>query len=106
MGKTKERSKDIRDKILDLNKEEMGYKATRKRLGIKDPTVGAFLPKCKEYKMTIHQPVWGSIKDLTFCWDSIIMRTERKHPRPVWDELGNDIKASGTSITEKTIGRT
>ena len=66
MVKAKERSKDIRDKVLDLNKGEMGYKATRKRLGIKDPTVDAFLPKCKEYKMTIHQPVWGIKQDLTF----------------------------------------
>lgn len=84
----------------------MGCKATRKRLGINDPAVDAFLPKCEEYKMTIHQPVWGSIQDLTFCRDLIIMRTERNHPRAVRDELGNDIKATGTKITEKTTGST
>jgi len=36
MGKAKEQSKDNRGKILDLNKEEMGYKVTRKRLGVKN----------------------------------------------------------------------
>lgn len=31
-GKTKELSKDVRDKIVDLHKVGMGYKTIRKRL--------------------------------------------------------------------------
>lgn len=35
MGKIKSLSKNDRDKILDLNKAEMGCKATSKKLGIR-----------------------------------------------------------------------
>ncbi len=33
MAKTKELSKDVRDKILDLHKAGMGYKTNAKQLG-------------------------------------------------------------------------
>ncbi|KAJ8360194.1 hypothetical protein SKAU_G00167190 [Synaphobranchus kaupii] len=38
MGKTKELSKDIRDKIVDLHKAGMGYKTIGKQLGEKETT--------------------------------------------------------------------
>ncbi len=40
MAKTKELSKDIRDKIVDLHKAGMGYKTIAKQLGEKVTTVG------------------------------------------------------------------
>ena len=43
MGKTKELSKDIRDKIVDLHKAGMGYKKIIKQLGEKLTTVGAII---------------------------------------------------------------
>ncbi len=39
MAKTKELSKDVRDKIVDLHKAEMGYKTIAKQLGEKVTTV-------------------------------------------------------------------
>ena len=44
MGKTKELSKDIRDKIVDLHKAGMGYKKISKQFGEK-LTVGAIIRK-------------------------------------------------------------
>ncbi|KAI4886900.1 hypothetical protein NFI96_008680 [Prochilodus magdalenae] len=41
MGKTKELSKDVRDKIIDLHKAGMGYKTLSTTLGEKETTVGA-----------------------------------------------------------------
>ncbi len=38
MGKTKELSKDIRDKIVDLHKAGMDYKTISKKLGEKETT--------------------------------------------------------------------
>ncbi|KAL0183576.1 hypothetical protein M9458_019272, partial [Cirrhinus mrigala] len=35
MAKTKELSKDVKDKIVDLHKAEMGYKTISKQLGEK-----------------------------------------------------------------------
>ncbi len=49
MGKTKELSKDIRDKIVDLHKAGMGYKTIGKQLGEKT-TVGAIIRKWKKHK--------------------------------------------------------
>ncbi len=43
MGKTKEMSKDIRDKIVALHKAGMGYKTIGKKLGEKETTVGAII---------------------------------------------------------------
>ena len=40
MGKTKELSKDVRDKIVDLHKAGMGYKTIGKHLGEKQTTIG------------------------------------------------------------------
>ena len=52
MGKTKELSKDIRDKIVDLHKAGMGYKKISKQLGEKLTTVGAIIRKWKKHKVT------------------------------------------------------
>ncbi|KAI4880648.1 hypothetical protein NFI96_001022 [Prochilodus magdalenae] len=40
MGKTKELSKDVRDKIIDLHKAGMGYRTFSKTLGEKETTAG------------------------------------------------------------------
>jgi transposase len=47
MGKTKQLSNDIRDKIVDLHKAGMGYKAISKKLG-EETTVGAIIRKWKK----------------------------------------------------------
>ncbi len=43
MAKTKELSKDVRDKIVDLHKAGMGYNTIAKQLGEKVTTVGAII---------------------------------------------------------------
>ncbi|KAK1790708.1 hypothetical protein P4O66_014574, partial [Electrophorus voltai] len=53
MGKTKELSKHVRDKIVDLHKAGMGYKKIRKKLGEKETTVGTIIQKWKKYKMLV-----------------------------------------------------
>ena len=52
MGKTKELSKDIRDKIVDQHKAGMGYKKIGKQLSEKLTTVGAIIRKWKKHKVT------------------------------------------------------
>ncbi len=47
MAKTKELSKDVRDKIVDVHEAGMGYKTIAKQLGEKVTTVGAIIHKWK-----------------------------------------------------------
>ncbi len=45
MAKTKELSKDVRYKIVDLHKPGIGYKTTDKQFGEKLTTVGVIIRK-------------------------------------------------------------
>ncbi len=60
MTKTKELYKDVRDKIVDPNKAEMGYKTIAKQLGEKVTTVNAIICKWKEHKITVNPPRTGA----------------------------------------------
>ncbi len=69
MGKTKELSKDTRDKIVDLHKAGMGYRTMVKQLGEKSTTVGAIIRKMEEIQDEIQDDCqspsdWGSMQDL------------------------------------------
>ncbi len=56
MAKTKELSKDDRDKIVDLHEAGMGHKTIAKQLGEKVTTVGAIIRKWKKHKITCQSP--------------------------------------------------
>ena len=60
MGKMKELSKDIQDKILYLQKTGMGFKMIGKQLGEKESTVGAIIRKKKKHQLTINLPQSGA----------------------------------------------
>ena len=52
MAKTKELSKDTRNKIADLSQAGKTESAIGKQLGLKKSTVGAIIRKWKTYKTT------------------------------------------------------
>ncbi len=106
MAKTEELSKDVRDKIVDLHKAGMGYKTIAKQLGEKVTTVGEIILKCKKHKITVNLPRTGAPCKISPRGVSMIMRTERNEPRTTQEDLVNDLKATGTIVTKKTIGNT
>ena len=74
MGKTKELSKDIRYKIVDLHKAGMGYKKISKQLVEKLTTVGAIIRKWKKHKVTANLPQSGAPCKISPCGISMMMR--------------------------------
>ncbi|KAI4886561.1 hypothetical protein NFI96_005076, partial [Prochilodus magdalenae] len=62
MAKTKELSKDTRDKIVGLHKAAKGYGAIAKQLGEKRSTVGAIIRKWKKLNMTVDLHRTGALR--------------------------------------------
>ena len=87
MGKTKELSKDIRDKIVDLHKTGMGYKKISKQLGEKLTTVGAILRKWK--KVTANLSRSGAPRKISPRGISMMMRKVWDQPSTTQEELVN-----------------
>ena len=106
MGKTKELSKDIRDKIVDLHKAGMGYNKISKQLGEKLTTVGAIIRKWKKHKVTANLTRFGAPRKISPRGISMMMRKVRDQPTTTQDELVNDLKAVGTTVTKRTISNT
>ena len=106
MGKTRELSKDIRDKIVDLHKAGMGYKKISKQLGEKLTTVGAIIRKWKKHKVTANLPWSGAPCKISPRRISMMMRKVRDQPSTTQEELFNDLKAVGTTVMKRTISNT
>ena len=106
MAKTRELCKDIRDKIVDLHKAGMGYRTIGKQLGEKATTVGAIIRKWKKFKMTVNFPRSGAPCKFSPRGASMIMRKVRDQPRTTRQDLVNDLKRAGTTVSKKTISNT
>ncbi len=103
MGKPKELSKDTRDKIVDLHKAGMGYVTIGKQLGEKATTVGAIIRKWKKFKMTVNLPRTGAPCKISPRVVSMILRKLRDQPRTTREDLVNNLKRAGTTVSTVTI---
>ncbi len=106
MAKTKELSKEVRDKIVDLHKAGMGNKTMAKQLGEKVTTDGVIFYKWKKQKITANLHRSGAPCKISPRGVSVIMRTVRNQPRTTQEYLVIEIKAAGTIVTKKTTGNT
>ncbi|CDQ69883.1 unnamed protein product [Oncorhynchus mykiss] len=65
MAKTKELSKDTRNKIVDLHQAGKTESAIGKQLGLKKSTVGAIIRKWRTYKTTDNLPQSGALRKIS-----------------------------------------
>ncbi|KAK3539446.1 hypothetical protein QTP70_008509 [Hemibagrus guttatus] len=75
MAKTKELSKDTRNKIVDLHQAGKTESAIGKQFGVKKSTVGAIIRKWKTYKTTDNLPRSGAPRKISPCGVKMITRT-------------------------------
>ncbi|XP_057673496.1 ras-related protein Rab-40C isoform X1 [Corythoichthys intestinalis] len=106
MAKTKELSKDTRDKIVDLHQAGKTEYAIGKTLGVMKSTVGAFIRKWKTYKTTDNLPRSGAPCKISPHGVKMITRTVSKNPRTTQGDLVNDLQRAGTTVTKATISNT
>ncbi|KAK3541772.1 hypothetical protein QTP86_003511 [Hemibagrus guttatus] len=106
MAKTKELSKDTRNKIVDLHQAGKTESAIGKQLGVKKSTVGAIIRKWKTYKTTDNLPRSGAPRKISPRGVKMITRTVSKNPRTTRGDLANDLQRAGTKVTKATISNT
>ncbi|KAK3561745.1 hypothetical protein QTP86_012992 [Hemibagrus guttatus] len=106
MAKTKELSKDTRNKIVDLHQAGKTGSAIGKQLGVKKSTVGAIIRKWKTYKTTDNLPQSGAPRKISPRGLKMITRTVSKNPRTTRGDLVNDLQRAGTKVTKATISNT
>ncbi len=99
MAKTKELSKDTRNKIVDLHQAGKTESAIGKQLGVKKSTVGAIIRKWKTYKTTDNLPRSGAPRKISPRGVKMITRTVSKNPRTTRGDLVNDLQRAGTKVT-------
>ncbi|KAK3515170.1 hypothetical protein QTP70_008170 [Hemibagrus guttatus] len=106
MAKTKELSKDTRNKIVDLHQAGKTESAIGKQLGVKKSTVGAIIRKWKTYKTTDNLPRSGAPRKISPRGVKMITRTVSKNPRTTRGDLVNDLQRAGPKVTKATISNT
>ncbi len=101
MGKTMSK-----DTIVDLHKASMGFRTIGIQLGEKATTFGAIFRKWKKFKMTVNFPRTGAQCKILPRGVSMILRKVRDQPRTTWEDLVNDLKRAGTTVSKVTISNT
>ncbi len=84
----------------------MGYRTIGKQLGEKATTVGAIIKKWKKFKMTVNLPRTGALCKISPHGVSMILRKVRDKPRTTREDMVNDLKRAGTTVSTVTISNT
>uniref|UniRef100_A0A8C1LME9 Transposase Tc1-like domain-containing protein n=1 Tax=Cyprinus carpio TaxID=7962 RepID=A0A8C1LME9_CYPCA len=84
----------------------MGYRTISKQLGEKATTFGTIIGKWKKFKMTVNLPQTRAPCKISPRGVSLILRKVRDQPRTTREDLVNDLKRAGTTVSTVTISNT
>ena len=104
MGKMKESSKDIWNKVVYLHKTGIAYKTIGKQL-VEESTVDAAIRKWKKHQLTINLP-WSGAPCKISHEVNLKIRKMSEQPRTTQQELVDDLKETGTTVTKMNISNT
>ncbi|KAK3558042.1 hypothetical protein QTP86_006420 [Hemibagrus guttatus] len=112
MAKTKELSKDTRNKIVDLHQAGKTESAIGKQLGVKKSTVGAIIRKWKTYKTTDNLPRSEAPRKISPCGVKMITRTKLRQALggqvllpDDWETTTEVIRETGRKVLGVSSGR-
>ncbi len=91
---------------MDLHKAGMVYRTIGQQLGEKATTVGAIIRKWKQFKMAVNLPRTGAPCKISPRGVSMILRKVRDQHRTTREDLVNDLKRAGTTVSTVIISNT
>ncbi len=111
MGKTKELSKDTRDNIVDLHKagmgyRTMGYRATKANNLVRRQQLLAQLLEKERNSRWLSISLGLGLHARSRLEVPMILRKIRDQPRTTQEDLVNDLKRAGTTVSTVTISNT
>lgn len=105
MGKTKELTVDLRQKIIDFHKEGNSYGDISARLHIPRSTVQYVIKKFAKFGTVKTLPGRGRRPKLSSRTARKLCRDVNTNPRVVLDDIVDKLGAEGTSVSKRTVQR-
>ncbi|MGH0155616.1 UNVERIFIED_CONTAM: hypothetical protein FKN15_036354 [Acipenser sinensis] len=104
--KTKELSKQVRDKVVEKYRSGLGYKKISKTLNIPRSTIKAIIKKWKEYGTTTNLAREGHPPKLMDQARNALIREATKRPNITLKELQSSTAEIGVSVHRTTLSPT
>lgn len=104
--KTKELSKQVRDKVIEKYKSGLGYKKKSKSLKIPRSTIKSIIIKWKEHGTTTNLPGQGRPPKLTYQARGALIREAAQRPKVTLEELQSSTAEARVSVHRTKISCT
>uniref|UniRef100_A0AAZ3PU73 Sleeping Beauty transposase HTH domain-containing protein n=1 Tax=Oncorhynchus tshawytscha TaxID=74940 RepID=A0AAZ3PU73_ONCTS len=101
--KTKELSKQVRDKVVERYRSGLGYKKISETLNIPQSTIKSIIKKWKEYGTTTNLPREGRPPKLTYQARRALIREETKRPKITLKKLQSPTAEIGVFVFRTTF---